>query len=440
VTTGMTDAQRPDTARRHAGRAAGPDLTATPEELVQRAAGMRDLLREQQDEAEARGYYSEQVHQAFLDAGFYHILTPKRYGGYEYDITTFFRVITEVARGDPGTGWCLCLGHGHNLTTASYFSEAAQDQVFNNPMGYFRASHSAVPAGTATPVEGGYVINATSPYQSGAPYSSHVTVNLQYGAEQEQAEGEGQGEGRPRMATALVPAGQFTMLHDWGGEATFGLRSSGSNTVVVDDQFLPEELVVPMDWLFRDHNQGTIGTELHNNPMYMGRIGGFFHGELVAPILGAARAALDEYADIVTSRRTSLPPFRMRYEDQNYQRDFGMALTMVDAAEAIIMGAADMYTAQGREWFETGKPITREEDQRPSGMMQRAGQMASEAVELLFRSAGSSASKRGQRMQRYFRDVMTYRGHGTAQFLNWAPRYAMTYFGLNAPMSSPLQS
>jgi 3-hydroxy-9,10-secoandrosta-1,3,5(10)-triene-9,17-dione monooxygenase len=73
-------------------------------------------------------------------------------------------------------------------------------------------------------------------------------------------------------------------------------------------------------------------------------------------------------------------------------------------------------------------------------MMQRAGQMASEAVELLFRSAGSSASKRGQRMQRYFRDVMTYRGHGTAQFLNWAPRYAMTHFGLNAPMTSPLQS
>jgi 3-hydroxy-9,10-secoandrosta-1,3,5(10)-triene-9,17-dione monooxygenase len=398
---------------------------------------MRDLLREQQDDAEARGYYSQEVHQAFLDAGFYHILTPKRYGGYEYDIATFFRVIAEVSRGDPGTGWCLCLGHGHNLTTASYFSEEAQDEVFDNPMGYFRASHSAVPAGTATKVEGGYLINATSPYQSGAPYSSHVTVNVQYVNEDGAAQ---EGDGPPRMATALVPATQFTMLHDWGGEATFGLRSSGSNTVVVDDQLLPEHLVVPMDWLFRDHNQGTVGTELHKNPMYMGRIGGFFHGELVAPILGAAKAALDEYADIITSRKTSLPPFRMRYEDQNYQRDFGMALTMTDAAEAIIMGAADLYTAQGRAWFETGKPITRDEDQRSGGMMQRAGEMASEAVELLFRSAGSSASKRGQRMQRYFRDVMTYRGHGTAQFLNWAPRYAMTYFGLNAPMSSPLQS
>lgn len=399
---------------------------------MERAAAMRDLLRDQQDEAEARGYYSEQVHEAFLDAGFYHLLTPKRYGGYEYDITTFFRVVAEVARGDPGTGWCLCLGHGHTLTTASYFSEKAQDEVFNNPLGYFRASHSAVPAGTATPVEGGYVINATSPYQSGVPYSSHVTVGVRYANASE-------GDGPPQTATALVPAGQFSMLADWGGDATFGLRSSGSNTVVVEDQFLPEHLVVPMDWLFRDHNQGTVGTELHQNPMYMGRIGGFFHGELVAPILGAARAALDEYAAIITSRKTPRPPFRMRYEDQNYQRDFGMALTMADAAEAIILGAADMYTAQGREWFETGKPITRDEDQRPGGMMQRAGEMASEAVELLFRSAGSSASKRGQRMQRYFRDVMTYRGHGTAQYLNWAPRYAMTYFGLDGPTSSPLQ-
>ena len=34
-----------------------------------------------------------------IAAGFYRIVQPRRFGGYEFDVPTFYRVMMEVARG-----------------------------------------------------------------------------------------------------------------------------------------------------------------------------------------------------------------------------------------------------------------------------------------------------------------------------------------------------
>lgn len=402
-------------------KSAGPRTSPTPKELISKAEALRPLLLEQQEASEARGYYSQEIHEAFLDAGFYHILTPKRYGGLEYDLKTFFKVIVEIARGDPGVGWCLCLGHGHTLTTAGYFPQEAQDEVFRGPKGYFRASHTASKmGGTARRVEDGYVVNATSPYESGVPYSSHATVNVTL---EPATDG-----GRSQVLAVLVPDGQFTMLEDWGGDATLGLRSSGSNTVVVSDQLVPAHYAVPFDWMQRDHGDPTPGYLLHGNPMYLAPVISFFFGEIVSVAVGAAKAALDEYEHILRTRTTYFPPIVPRYQEANSQREFGLALTMADAGEALLLHAAELYMEYCQEWAASGKPFTPEMDSRLGGMMQRGSQMAAEAVEMLFRSAGSTAGMRGQRLQRYYRDISMFRGHNTAQYLANAQSIAATYF------------
>ena len=45
-------------------------------------------------------------------------------------------------------------------------------------------------------------------------------------------------------------------------------------------------------------------------------------------------------------------------------------------------------------------------------------------------AAGSSAARRGQRLQRYYRDVSMYHGHIAAQYLNTAGELARVHFGL----------
>ena len=46
----------------------------------------------------------------------------------------------------------------------------------------------------------------------------------------------------------------------------------------------------------------------HGNPLYCGRIYAVYHAGLVIPVIGAARAALDEYEHIITTKMTYFPP------------------------------------------------------------------------------------------------------------------------------------
>jgi 3-hydroxy-9,10-secoandrosta-1,3,5(10)-triene-9,17-dione monooxygenase len=412
-----------DLTHRPAEQAGARSGEPTGRELVRRAEALRPMLRAQQDDAEARGHYGEGVHRALIAADLYRILTPKRYGGLELDLSTYARVVIEISRGDPSTGWCYSLGHNHNLTTASHWSPEAQDEVFTNEAGYFRASHSVAGAIEAVPADGGYRVTGASPYQSGVHYSTHATVN----AIVKDSAGP---DGMPEVIAALVPRGEFRILDDWHGDGTLGLRGTGSNTVVVEDVFVPVHRTSVFDWTHHDYDTPSAGNRLHGNPMYLGPVAAFFHLALVSPMVGAAKAALDEYEDIITTRTSLFPPFGPRRDDPLHQADLGMAMTMTDAAEALVLRVCDQYLEFCAEVTERGIPFTMEQDARLYGIVQRAGELASEAVALLYRSAGSSAGKAGHPIQRYFRDVSMYRGHISAQYQWTAMKLAQIHFGL----------
>ncbi len=87
-----------------------PEPGLTPEALIERAVAMRELVREDQDAADERGCPAPEIQEQFVKNGFYRITQPRLFGGYEFDYTTFYRVMMEIARGNPGTGWCLALG------------------------------------------------------------------------------------------------------------------------------------------------------------------------------------------------------------------------------------------------------------------------------------------------------------------------------------------
>ncbi len=399
------------------------DPNLTPAAMIARAEALRPLLLEQQDEAEVRGYYSEQIHQEFLQAGFSRILQPRRFGGYEFDVPTFFKVMVEISRGDPGTGWCLCLGSGHVLPLASHYSEQAQKEIFG-PDGDFRAPHRATPNGTATPVSDGYLVNGVWDYCSGIPYATHFMGTALVTPE-------GQEPPPGKMIVVVVPQGSYTMLDDWGDGTTLGLQASGSHSVVLKDVFVPSHYTAPFDWLSAEPLTDTPGLRLHGNPMYLGRVAGFYQGELVSVQVGAAKAALDEYECIMKTKKTLLPPRVQRLEHLDSQRSYGMAMGMIDAAEAILMQVGEKYMTHCRKAVEEGIPFTVADDMRLWGTLQQAGRLSWEATELLFRTASSGAAKKGQRLQRYFRDLAMYRGHVSAQIEELAPMFTKVQFGLS---------
>jgi 3-hydroxy-9,10-secoandrosta-1,3,5(10)-triene-9,17-dione monooxygenase len=398
-----------------------PEPGLTREKIVARAADMKEVLRATQDESERRGHCSREVHEEFLQNGFYRILQPRRFGGYEFDLTTFWKVVMNVAAGDPGIGWYLALASHHALVLGSAFSERAQLELFG-PDGDFRASHRPASMGTATPVEGGYVINGTWDYCSGIPYATHLLANTALCRE-------GGGES-PVVLVAVIPMAQATLLDDWGDGSLLGMQSSGSNSVRVTNLFIPQHWTA--NWSTMRKPGPTPGTGLHGNPMYLGMLRSLYHGGIVCAVVGAARASLDELEEILTTKKTHLPPQVPRYTHRDHQRAFGLVAALSNSAEALVCHVGELYMEYCERWARTGQEFSTEDDVILYAMLQQAAQLAMRAVEESFGAASTSAAKRGQRLQRYYRDMSVYRGHISAQYLNTATEYAKLHFGIPA--------
>jgi 3-hydroxy-9,10-secoandrosta-1,3,5(10)-triene-9,17-dione monooxygenase len=401
-----------------------PEPGLTTEEIIARAEALRPKLVERQAETEERTYYSEEMHQEFLQAGFYRMLVPRRYGGYEFELPVFLRTMSAIARGCPSTAWCLCLASAHALQVASLFEERAQAEIFGD--GDFRCAAVAAPAGVAKPVAGGWELDSTHPYSSGAPYSTHyMGQTFTPGPDP---------DGPPGPILLFVaPRSAWTMLDDWGD--TLGLKGSGSHSLRFEKAHIPAHWALANTWMVdTDVSGGTPGYRLHGNPMYAGRTLSFFQAELAAIMVGMAKGALDEYEEIMRTRKTQRPPIVPRYLDPDYQRWFGLAMGRIAAGEAAYIQCAEQYMELCRRSVEDGIPFSREDDLRLNIVAREAGTLAWDAMQgQIFRTAGTSAAKAGQRIERIFRDLAMCWGHFGTIVGDWAAReLAREHLGLVA--------
>ncbi len=415
-----------------------PEPNLTPSEMIERAVALRPRLRAEQDETERRGVHSEALHEEFRRAGFYRAIQPRRFGGYEFDLRSYYRLAIELSRGDPSIGWCVILGAGHSLMLGSFFSEEAQAAGFGAD-GNFHGPSVAAPGGTATPTaDGGWLVKGKWGYASGAPFATHFLPTVLITDTKINDPKPGDTPGPPRAGIALIPRAQWTMLDDWG--AILGMRGSGSNSIVVEGARLPKSHVIHLDMLNPDIAHGTPGGRLHGNPMYAGRCLSFFRAELDAILVGLGYAALDEYVHLTRTKNTLYPPIQLRATHPDYQRYVGLALGMLDAAERLVLNSADVYMEYCRRGFEGGEPFSLEEDLKLVSSLQHAGRLSWEAIELMFRTSGSSAAKDGERMQRYYRDASIYRGHLSSQFERTAAYLGMVHLGFDPGVSTEARS
>jgi 3-hydroxy-9,10-secoandrosta-1,3,5(10)-triene-9,17-dione monooxygenase len=153
-----------------------PEPGLTQEEVVQRARDMIPILRERQEECERIGRLPDETSRAFVEAGFYRILQPRRFGGYEFDLPTFTRVAIALARGCPASGWTFTLTAGHAHMLAALWSEEGQIDIYGAD-GEVRMPGRFRP-GTATPVDGGYRVSGTWDYVSGCDSATHMAFGF----------------------------------------------------------------------------------------------------------------------------------------------------------------------------------------------------------------------------------------------------------------------
>src|SRR5271170_7951627 len=148
-----------------------PEPNLTVQELLRRADALRPLLRERQAACEESGALSDDTNDRFIEAGFYRILQPRIFGGYEFALPDFIRVMIAVARGCSESAWVLALTSGHTVLAAQ-LSENAQREVFG-ATGDMRAPGVGMPGGAGVPSDGGYRVTGAWDYASGCDLATH---------------------------------------------------------------------------------------------------------------------------------------------------------------------------------------------------------------------------------------------------------------------------
>jgi 3-hydroxy-9,10-secoandrosta-1,3,5(10)-triene-9,17-dione monooxygenase len=394
-----------------------PEPELTPRRMIERATALRSMLLDQQAACEAAGRILPHVNQAFLDAGFYRILQPRRFGGYEFDLPTFAEVMIEVTRGCSSSGWVLAFTAGHTHVLAK-FAEQAQIEAYGDD-GDLRAPFVGSP-GSAQPVDGGYLINGAWDYASGCDVATHFLGSaVVRGTNEEEPAGE--------TLAVLIDRKDFEIVRNWD---ILGMRGTGSHRVVVRDLFVPAYRTSRRESALPTGAQSLPGYSIHDNPMYAGPSSNVLMAEIAAVAIGAGLGALDWYEEMLRTRTTRGPSPVPRAESPEFQRNYGHAQALLNTARAALIGCAHDYMEYCRQAVEEQVPFSLERSQSIVLVEQQCTRLAGEAVELLFYSAGSSAAGPDSALQRSYRDMATLRTHITLQFDPSYEAFARTHLGI----------
>jgi len=392
-----------------------PDLT--PSEIVRRAEAMRTMLRARQNDCEAAGQIPQDTNAQFIKAGFYRILQPRCFGGYEFDLPTFLRVMIAVSRGCSDSGWVLALTAGHAFLMAS-FPEAGQREAFGEG-GEFRAPSVAMPGGLARPSTGGYRVRGSWDYTSGCDQATHfIGACIVQDPDARSPDG---------GAFVLFDRDQYHIVDNW---QVIGMQGTSSRRVVVEEMFVPAHRALVVYDRQGHYVHPRPGSLLHPNPLFRGRITSLLVSEVGAVAVGIGRGALDVYDETLRTKKASFPPFQDRALEAEFQRHFGEAQSLVDTAEAALLQMASDYTERARRDAEQGVPFSDEDDRRFLQIEQQCVRLCWEAVDLMFRTSGTSAANKTAPLGRYFRNLAVIRTHITLQHDHTAGNAGRLHFGL----------
>ncbi|GAA3150603.1 flavin-dependent monooxygenase [Planomonospora alba] len=342
-------------------------------------------------------------------AGVFRMFQPKRYGGAEGDPVEFYEVVRAVSGVCGSTGWVTALLGVHQWQVGM-FAETAQDEVWGADPGTLISS-SYAPMGRLTPVEGGYEMTGRWSFSSGCDHASWAVLGATLvGA-----------EGRPvDFLSVLVPRADYRIEDVWD---VIGLRGTGSNDVVVERAFVPEHRVM------RNYDQSRLrgpGQKVNTGPLYRMPFATLFTSAITAPVIGMVEGCHRAYLAAMRDRvRLSLGGGRFA-EDRFAQVAVARAASEIDAA--VLQTDRNVREVYGHAV--RGEPIPMELRLRVRRDQVRGTERALEAIDILFKTAGGNSLRRGNPIERAWRDAHAGSVHVANDVERALALYGRSAFGL----------
>jgi len=349
----------------------------TSDEILQRARALASHFAERAEAAEQARRIPPQSAKDMLEAGFARILLPQRLGGYGLGFDTWYEVTCELSKADASHGWCagLIIHHAHLI---AHFPQAAQQALWADGLDVAVAA-SFAPSVKAVPADGGYRISGVgSPFASGV---DHCTWMMLGGMVHEGP--------TPEWKFFLVPSGQYTVRDTW---FTAGMRATGSKTVVTDNVFVPDGLVLRLSDLRDGKTPGSAvhaGMNFHTPFFYYAPIA------FVTPMIGSAQGAYEAFRSWTKTRKAQ--DGSSVAEKTAVQVGMARASADIDAAALLVRRAMNVT--------DTPQDYSPQLLARSVRDFTRASELCVEAIDTLLALSGTAGFVTSHPIQRAWRDI-----------------------------------
>lgn len=355
----------------------------THEDFVAQAHSLVPLLRAKVRDAEVARRPLDEVIDAVRETDLFSMMVPKRYGGYEADIDTFFEVSLILSRADASMGWLIGFYIEHAFWFC-HFSQDVQDEIFGDAK-YILAPAALNPGGgMAKKVEGGYQLSGQWAWGTGIIHSTWVMAGSLMTDE----------NGSMKVMFFILPREDVEAVDTWH---IAGMCGTGSWDFKIDNKFVPEGRARDfMDLV--SLNTGI--TERYDAAIYSTPMMVLLTFAAATPCLGAAQAALSAYQDQIKAKMAG-PGFAVD----------NAKLALIAEAALTIEAAELMMREVLRDLMEQRNTASVEMRSKWAARISHAVFMCREAVAKIGASAGASGNFLDNPIQRAVRDINTASCH-----------------------------
>jgi 3-hydroxy-9,10-secoandrosta-1,3,5(10)-triene-9,17-dione monooxygenase len=352
-------------------------------EIIARAQAMLPDLRKRAAEIDALRRLPDDLNRAFADAGFYRILQPKHYGGYELPLGTQTELGAELGRASGSASWVATIICCH-AWLAGMFAKEAQDEIWGADPDATLASSFMPVAPKVERAPGGYRVSGRWKFSSGVDHCQWAVVVLPI---------------PPKSYFALLKLSECRIEDVWH---SVGLAGTGSNDIVVENVLLPEHRLLDTEAVKGGPSPGSAV-----NPHYLYRLPllACFTFNIVGNALGIARGigeSVLEGLKVQTSRAGAHVA-----QHQSIQLRVAEATAEIDAAHALVFKDRDECVRKA----ETDAEFTLMDRARVRRDLAFAGQLCLRAVERLFPILGAHGLMSDHPVQRGWRDIRAVSHH-----------------------------
>lgn len=387
------------------------------EEIIARIVELQPWLRTQQATAEQERRIPQETIERLDAAGVFSLTTPKRYGGADFNTREMLDIYRALGAGCGASGWVVWATAGGNMWSNAFVEEVVAP-VYESPWVGNRTfavgGTSRHMSGTATKVDGGWMVKGVWPFATGSIHASHGYLAVFYDDTDDS-----------KVGMVLVRKDELVCRNDWDA---MGLAATGSQTVATDgDLFVPNERFgFPAQ--LAERTAALIAQGL--GPRRGGLPRSVVSNTGVA--LGMADQAMEVFLSSIGRRSVPYSPYTRQIDAPVAHHIIGRVAMQIRAAGSIADAAVAEFDRLDAEGADPGE----QENLQFHTDAAYVWDACATAIETLFHASGASAISKRMPLQLIARNCRAGSLHAANNLDTWVENLGRALTGVEAGPSS----